>query len=398
MKYWDVIVIGGGIIGLSLSIELRKKGASVLVVERGKPGREASYAAGGMLVDCQLETLAVLQPLATASARMYPEFVHELQVESGMKIDLRDQGTILFPPAVHSSHPALQAAGLPAPLTEFEPRLAPSNRPAFYLEERSVEPRALTAAALQAAKRRGVDISSGDEVTGVNVSNGRVAGVATTKTSFRASKVVNCAGAWSGQIAPHAFPTRPVKGQMLYLAAPSRGLLRHVIRSPEVYLIPRSDGRILVGTTVEEAGFDKRTDVATIQRLRHAAIVMVPELRNAKILEDWAGLRPGTPDALPILGPTATPGYYVATGHFRDGILLAPITAQSNQQGSRKDIRRAQPSEVRRILQPAPSALTQLLRLYWSVSASFRRVERIKPWPLPQSILPAIISNVFLAN
>ena len=115
---------------------------------------------------------------------------------------------------------------------------------------------------------------------------------------------------------------------MLYLAAPSRGLLRHVIRSPEVYLIPRSDGRILVGTTVEEAGFDKRTDVATIQRLHHAAIALVPELRNARILEDWAGLRPGTPDALPILGPTVTPGYYVATGHFRDGILLAPITAQ----------------------------------------------------------------------
>ena len=328
MKNWDVIVIGGGIIGLSLSIKLRKKSASVLVVERGEPGREASSAAGGMLVDCQLETLAVLQPLATASAGMYPEFVHELQVESGMKIDLRDQGTILFPPPAHAFHPVLQAAALPAPMRELEPALAPSNRPVFYLKERSVDPRGLTAAALQAAKRRGVDISSGDEVTAVNVSNGRAVGVTTTKTSFHASKVVNCAGAWSGQIAPHAFPTRPVKGQMLYLAAPSRGLLRHVIRSPEVYLIPRSDGRILVGTTVEEAGFDKRTDVATIQRLRHAAIVMVPELRNAKILEDWAGLRPGTPDALPILGPTATPGYYVATGHFRDGILLAPITAQ----------------------------------------------------------------------
>ena len=115
---------------------------------------------------------------------------------------------------------------------------------------------------------------------------------------------------------------------MLCLVAPARSLLKHVVRSPEVYLIPRSDGRIIVGTTVEEAGFDKRTDVATIQRLHRAAVAMVPELRNAKILEDWAGLRPGTPDALPIIGPTATPGYYVATGHFRDGILLAPITAQ----------------------------------------------------------------------
>jgi glycine oxidase len=115
---------------------------------------------------------------------------------------------------------------------------------------------------------------------------------------------------------------------MLCLLTPSRTLLKHVIRSPEVYLIPRSDGRLLVGATVEEAGFDKRTNIATIQRLHRAALDLIPRLRDAKILEDWAGLRPGTPDALPILGPTATPGYHVATGHFRDGILLAPITAE----------------------------------------------------------------------
>jgi len=109
---------------------------------------------------------------------------------------------------------------------------------------------------------------------------------------------------------------------------PSRTLLKHVIRSANVYLIPRSDGRLLVGATVEEAGFDKRTDPATIQRLHKAALALVPKLADARILEDWAGLRPGTPDALPILGHTSTPGYYVATGHFRDGILLAPVTAQ----------------------------------------------------------------------
>jgi glycine oxidase len=119
-----------------------------------------------------------------------------------------------------------------------------------------------------------------------------------------------------------------VKGQIVCLAMPSRNLLKHVIRSPDVYLIPRSDGRLLVGATVEEAGFDKRTDADTIQRLHHAALALVPDLDNAKILESWAGLRPGTPDALPILGVTATHGYYVATGHFRDGILLAPITAE----------------------------------------------------------------------
>jgi glycine oxidase len=328
MNSWDVIVIGGGIIGLSLSIELRKKGATVLVVERGEPGREASSAAGGMLVDCPFETPAALQPLAAASASMYPEFVRELELESGMKIDLRNQGTILFPSAAHVSHPAFEAATqIPAPLAEFEPALAEVDRPAFYLKERSVDPRALTPAALKAARRLGVDVSSGEEVIAVNLSDGRVSGVTTRKTSFLAAKVVNCAGAWSGQIGPYAIPTRPVKGQMLCLVSASR-MLKHVIRSPEVYVIPRSDGRIIVGTTVEEVGFDKRTDVAAIQRLRAAAIAMVPELRNAKILEDWAGLRPGTPDGLPILGATGTSGYYVATGHFRDGILLAPITSQ----------------------------------------------------------------------
>src|SRR6202034_4946199 len=127
-----------------------------------------------------------LQPLATASAKMYPEFARDLEVESGMKVDLRDQGTILFPSAEHLSSPCLERATLPAPLAELEPALADLNRPAFYLHERSVDPRALTAAALQTAKRRAVDISSGDEVTAVDVSTGRVSSVTTTKTSLHA--------------------------------------------------------------------------------------------------------------------------------------------------------------------------------------------------------------------
>jgi len=322
-------VIGAGIIGLSLALELRKKGANVLIVERGEPGREASHSAGGMLVDCLIETPAPLQTLATASAAMYPEFAHEVEIESGLKVDLRDNGTLWLgahhsgiDDAFLSDHP------LPAPLVELEPALAPGVGPAIFLKERSVDPRALTRAAWQAAKNRGVDFSSGDEATRVDLFDGRVAGVTTTKTSLCAPRVVNCTGAWSGQIGPHPIPTRPVKGQMLCLIMQPRDLLEHVIRSPQVYLIPRSDGRLLVGATVEEAGFDKRTDIPTIERLHHAALELVPALRDAKILEDWAGLRPGTPDNLPVLGATPTRGYFVATGHFRDGILLAPITAK----------------------------------------------------------------------
>ena len=320
-----MIVIGGGIIGLSLAVALRKRGASVLVVERGEPGREASHAAGGMLVESPLETPAVLRPLASASAQMYPEFAHELEVESGMKVDLRDAGTILLSP--ESELPAACHATR-AKIAELEPALGNTELNAFYINERSVDPRGLTYAAIKTAKNRGVDFSSGDEVTAVEVADGRASGVTTVKTSFSATRIVNCAGAWSGGIGPVALPTRPVKGQMLCLAMPSRTLLKHVIRSPRAYLIPRSDGRLLVGATVEEAGFDKRVDPVTIENFHRAAIELVPKLAEAKILEAWTGLRPGTPDALPILGETRTPGYYIATGHFRDGILLAPVTAQ----------------------------------------------------------------------
>src|ERR1700758_2461930 len=137
VKTWDVIIIGGGIIGLSLSLALRKRGATVLLVERGEPGREASHAAGGMLVDCLLETPSALQSLATASARMYPEFVHELEAESGMKADLRDQGTVLFPDPQHADqcqHMELAAVRS----RQLEPELA-DDQPAYFLHERSVD-------------------------------------------------------------------------------------------------------------------------------------------------------------------------------------------------------------------------------------------------------------------
>ncbi len=329
MKTWDVIVVGGGIIGLTLSIALHKRGARVLVVERGEPGREASYAAAGMLADCPLEMPSALQAFAAASARMYPEFVLELQDESGMNVDLRDHGTLLLSATERSfSGPEFsEEHKLRSPLAELEPALALTEIPAFYLKERSVDPRALVAAALKAAKHRGIDISSGTAVIDFIFSDGRIAGVITDKTKYPAPCVVNCAGAWSGSLPVLRLPTRPVKGQMLAVARAHHNLIRHVIRTPDVYLVPRTNGRILIGSTLEEAGFDKRTDANTIQRMHRAAIRLVPALNEALTLEAWAGLRPGTPDDLPILGETTTPGYFVATGHFRDGILLSPVTA-----------------------------------------------------------------------
>ncbi len=324
MKSWDAIVIGAGIIGVSLAIELHKRGMRVLVVEKGEPGREASWAAGGMLVDCPAETRPELRELARASAAMYPEFVRELEDESGLRIDLRGAGTIVLNRA--QTHPG----DLPIPLTELEPALTSRDSMALFVEERCVDPRDLTTAAIAAARRhRSINFSSGDHVLAVEVAEGKACGVRTNKTGFAAGLVVNCAGAWAGQIGPHAFPTRPVKGQMLCVVMPRKELVRHVVRSSEVYLIPRSDGRMAIGATQEEAGFDKQTVPETIQKLRQAAIDLVPELAQARTIEAWAGLRPGTPDSLPILGATPTPGYFVATGHFRDGILLAPVTARA---------------------------------------------------------------------
>jgi glycine oxidase len=338
VKHWDAIIVGAGIIGLSLAIELKKRGFSVLIVDKGEPGREASWAAGGMLADFPLEMPPALRDLAAGSARMYPEFVHELEDESHIKIDLRDHGTLLFgdpeklgalDSAFHSSPGDSPLS--PRPLNELEPALFSeklAGMSSLFLKERSVDPRHVSTAAIAAAKHRGIDFSSGDQVLAVELADGKAAGVRTNKTSFASGVVVNCAGAWAGQIHPGSVPTRPVKGQMLCVVMPQRETVRHVIRTPDVYLIPRSDGRILIGATQEEAGFDKQTVPETIQKLRRAALEIAPKLADARILEAWAGLRPGTPDALPILGATSTSGYFIATGHFRDGILLAPVTAR----------------------------------------------------------------------
>jgi glycine oxidase len=329
VKSWDAIIVGGGIIGLSLGISLRKEGLKVLIVERGEPGREASHAAAGMLADSGLEIPAPLRTLAEASARMYPEFVHELEDEADIKVDLREQGTILI--SQHAQFPVHAEPLTREQLLALEPALGYlTGKPACpsyaFLNERSVDPRALVSAALKSARHRNVDISSGTEVTEVWIENGQVMGVQTAKTSYVAPTVVNCAGAWTGRIAPLSFPVRPVKGQMVAMV--NGPAINHVVRSEKVYLVPRSDGRVVIGSTLEDAGYNKQTDVDTIKLLCDAAVQLLPALSAAKRHEDWAGLRPAAPDELPILGETEVGGYFVASGHYRDGILLAPVTAQ----------------------------------------------------------------------
>jgi glycine oxidase len=331
VKTWDIVVVGGGVIGLSLAWLLRKHGANVLVVEKGEPAREATHAAGGMLAYCDPHTSANLLLLATASARRYPEFVHELMDESGESPDLRDAGTLAV--FENGEIPSCDNARLltEPELAQLEPLLT-LRQTVCFLPESSVDPRALGSALVKAAKHRGVDFVTGSPVIEVLVESGRAAGVRTTKSHYPAPFVINCAGAWAAQLQPFGPPTCPVKGQMVCVV-PEPGshhpgpLIEHVVRTPDIYIIPRSDGRILLGATVEDAGFDKHVDADTVHRLHQAAAKVAPVIGQMRILEVWAGLRPGSPDTLPILGETKLPGYFSATGHYRDGILLAPITA-----------------------------------------------------------------------
>ena len=332
VKNWDAVVIGAGVIGLSLARRLKREGLSVLIIEKGEPGREASHAAGGMIAHCDPHLPAGLVSLAYASAAMYPEFVRELQDESGESPDLRAQGTIAFfegDEHLRCDSPRSLNAG---EIRSMEPALQYSGT-AWFLPESSVDPRRLCNALVKAAKHRGVDFVTGSAAIEIEVQDGRSAGVRTAHSLYPSAVVVNCAGAWASQLQPLALPTRPVKGQMLSVVpAPGhsndRLIVKHVVRTPEIYIIPRSDGRVLLGATVEDAGFDKRTDPQTIQKLHYSAEGVVPGIGVMRMNECWAGLRPASPDGLPILGETVLPGYFAATGHYRDGIMLAPITAQ----------------------------------------------------------------------
>jgi glycine oxidase len=320
-----VIVVGGGIIGVSLALELRKQGEKVIVLDRSEPGREASFASAGMLAWTEITEQPELRALAQTGAALFPEFVEDLRSDSDVKIDFQSAGAISF-----SARPGLTGALTEGELQQLEPRLEYRGEPAYFVQENFVDPRTLVTAAIASAKRRGVEFASGSEVTRLVIKGAKVLGVKTSRRGYAAPVVVNCCGAWSAQLGLPLTPTRPVKGHMLALLPRDSGTVRHVVRSRELdtYLLPRAGGIVVVGSTLEEAGFDKAVIPDTIQALHQRAADLVPVLGEAKIHESWTGLRPGTPDDLPIIGPAAIEGYFAATGHYRNGILLAPITAK----------------------------------------------------------------------
>lgn len=322
MNSWDVIISGAGIIGVSLALELRERGATVLVLDRGEPGQEASSAAAGILAAGGFETPTALVPLALESARMFPEYVRKLEALSGVKTDFRQHGTIVFQNAASTALAQYRKLGS-NDLRRLEPSLHNPGQEAFFVQEDTVDPHLLMQAALAAAQKTGVEIRGNTEVREIRSAGNNVeVETAVTTSLFHGRAAVNCQGAWAGA------PVKPRKGQMLYVRPEKKNLLQHVIHAPEVYIVPRSSGKILIGATVEDVGFDKTVATSIIQQLRSEAARYLPELASSPIVESWAGLRPGTPDDLPILGPTDMPNVFAATGHFRNGILLAPVTAK----------------------------------------------------------------------
>lgn len=347
MKTHDAVIVGGGIIGGSIAFDLVRRGLRVAVLDRQEPMREASWAAAGMLSPAPDCPAAIpLVPLARASLALYPEFVDSVEEESGLTTGYRTGGSIEV--ICHGDaerelstlvalHHGLGLACEPLPLDEalkLEPALGREARVAAFLpDECSIEPRALAGAVLAAAKSVGAEFCPGLEVTSLILTGNRCVGVKTSQgETIYAAQVVLAAGCWSSQIlgASTYAPTLPVRGQMAALRH-SGTPIRHVLRSERGYLVPRgekSPQTIVVGSTIENAGFEKKITAGGIEKILSAANELVPALEGAEIVETWCGLRPGTPDQLPILGPADLEGLVFATGHYRNGILLTPITAK----------------------------------------------------------------------
>jgi glycine oxidase len=343
MKKFDVAIAGGGIIGGAIALELARAGLRVALFDRQQPGREASWASAGILSPApENPGMVAMVPLGKASLALYPEYVSDVEEISGMSTGFRPKGTLeaLFSKdtkaelsTIIALHHGMGLRAEPlraADARELEPALSEEVEAAVLRpDEGSVDNRALTLAILEAAQRSGAVIFSGNGAKAVWREGHRCTGLILQNGKVEAKWTIIASGCFSAVIegiAPYA-PVRPAKGQMTALRADDLKIER-VLWSEKIYLVPRNDGRIVAGATVEYAGFDKHNTAGGIEKILSAAIGLAPGLANARIEETWAGLRPDSPDHLPILGPTDLDGLLVATGHFRSGILLTPITAR----------------------------------------------------------------------
>jgi len=350
----EVVVVGGGVVGLACVRELARRGADAVLIERGEAGGESSWAAAGMLApqveaDCADEFFA----LASASRDLYPAFARELEEESSIDIELDRTGTLYLAFTEEDeeecerrfdwqARAGLRVERLTAcEVLELEPQVSGRVRAALRFPlDGQVENRRLVAALARSAASHGARIVTQTEVTAINIEDGRARGVETSRGATRASEaVVIACGAWSSHVARREVSStrggsdascpriEPVRGQILCYAPAASPLVRHVVYSPRGYILARRDGRLLAGTTTEHAGFDKSLTDAGRRAITAHAQEIAPAVAGLTLSDAWAGLRPHGADDWPVIGACAdVANLFYATGHYRNGILLAPLT------------------------------------------------------------------------
>jgi len=347
----DVVVIGGGVIGLTIARALALRGVSdVLVVERARLGKEASSAAAGMLApQAEADEADAFFNLCCQSRDMYPTFAAALREETGIDSELDRTGTVYLAftdddqREIEHRHDWQVRAGLtvqklsPTDARTLEPCIAESVRGALkFPNDIQVENRRLLSALVAANENLGVRLMTGMTVESIRINRGRIEGAETSQGFVSTGKIVVSGGAWSSliKILNACSPNpriEPVKGQMVcFDSTDSRpNITRHVIYSPRGYLVPRRDGRVLAGSTTEHVGFDKEVTASGVHSILSSALEISPRISDLPLIGVWAGLRPRAHDGLPVLGPgEEIRGLVFATGHYRNGILLAPITGE----------------------------------------------------------------------
>lgn len=341
----DLLVIGGGVIGLSVAYEVARRGRSVMVVEKERPGSGATDVAAGMLAPIAEADASLPQivQLGLDSVRRYPEMVARIEQDSGLDCDYVRSGTVMV--ALDADHRevlrhlagerermGLEVRELSAgEARELEPRLSPRVVGGLQLmDDHSVDPRRLARALAAAIERRGGSLVFPAQVTAIDREGPSVAvkGASGQILQVRAGAVLVAAGSWTSRDIPgfDHLPLRPVKGQVVRVRGEK--LIERVVRTPDVYLVPRSDGELVVGASSEEKGFDDRQLIGPILRLLTDAWRALPEIRELELFETNVGFRPTLRDHLPAIGPSGVEGVYLATGHYRHGILLAAATAE----------------------------------------------------------------------
>ncbi len=342
----DVLIIGGGVIGLAIAREVRLRGAGrITLLEKGVCGEESSWAAAGMLgPQAEAENLDTFFDLCCESRAKYPEFAESLLSETGIDIELDRSGT-LFLAFTEEDEQSLEhrfewqkKAGLVVErlsaeqTRQAEPFVSPDVRMSLlFPNDWQVDNRKLLASLKHFADANDITIHENTAVEALTTANNRVTGATTKTSAFLADQTVLATGAWSslikiGNDAP-PFAIVPVRGQIICLRTAKR-LFEHVVYSRRGYLVPRSDGRILAGATSEMVGFTKGVTGEAADQLRNMAFEIAPSLDNLPVADHWSGLRPSVSDSLPVIGAIkGTDGLFVATAHYRNGILLAPLTA-----------------------------------------------------------------------